>query len=119
MEDSITEQELFEKAKRMLSNGHRFSYIYQQLSAKTNDSEMIARVIDRVKEDQQMIAARAEQQKKYSEGSSKFVPVGMGLLLIALGVIIHFFIFSEGFIGTLPFVLMAAGAIIAIRGLVK
>jgi len=121
MEDkqAVTEQELTEMAKRMLSNGHRFSYVYKRLRDKTEDSDMISRVVDKAKADLQVHAAREEQMKKMEGGSNRWVPIGMGVLLIIFGAVINYTLTASGFIGTLPYILMGAGLIIAIGGVVK
>ncbi|MEN0047913.1 MAG: hypothetical protein AAF806_12705 [Bacteroidota bacterium] len=118
-QESYSEEELLASAKRLLANGHRFAYILKYLRERTPDDDLITKILNTIKADDAANEARAKQLKKQSGSKISYINVGMGILFIVLGIIVHFMLRSRGFIGTLPIILIGAGAVLSIRELMK
>lgn len=115
---NYTEEELFEHGRKLLINGHRFSYIFRYLKERTDDAELIPKIIDRIKSDEQANLERTKNLQKFSPKTSYFNVI-MGLFIMVFGIVIHKTLAFEGFIGTLPIALIVGGAGFAGREFIK
>ena len=114
-----SEADLLQHAKSLASNGHRFSYIYKYLRARTDDAEMISRIIDQVKADTNVEDQRKEQLKKLDKKKFSTVNVVMGMVIMILGAVINQVLAADGFVGTLPYILIFAGLGIGVREFIR
>lgn len=118
-----TEEELHELATGLFSDGYRFIEIYKFLKERTDDTELISKIVASIKSNQKAIEKRQEELKSkdkefnYLTGSNSYFDLLMGIVLIVLGFIFTRLIFEAGKIHTLSFGLFALGIGMFGRGL--
>lgn len=99
-----------------MSNGFRFSEVYKSIRDRSEDPEMVSRIMQQIKSDRTVHQQREEQLKKYEQtGPSSYVNLGMGILILILGFLLNRILVDTGIFATLPYILMVIGGGVALK----
>ena len=117
-----TEEELHELATGLFSDGYRFIEIYKFLKERTDDTDLISKIVTSIKSDQKANEKRQEELKlidkefSYLTGSNPYFDLLMGIFIIAFGIVFTKLVFDGGYIHTFSIVMLVGGLFLIYRG---
>ena len=118
-----SEKELLELATGLYVDGFRYMEIYKYLKERTEDTELVSRIIENIKSNEKANEKREEEIKiknnelNYLTGSNPYFDLIMGIFIIIFGVVFSKLLLNSGVISTLSIVLFIGGLVLIFRGI--
>ena len=118
-----SEKELLELATGLYVDGFRYMEIYKYLKERTEDTELVSRIIETIKSNEKANEKREEEIKiknnelNYLTGSNPYFDLIMGIFIIIFGVVFSKLLLNSGVISTLSIVLFIGGVVLILRGI--
>ncbi len=118
-----SEKELLELATGLYVDGFRYMEIYKYLKERTEDTELVSRIIETIKSNEKANEKREEEIKiknnelNYLTGSNPYFDLIMGIFIIIFGVVFSKLLLNSGVISTLSIVLFIGGLVLIFRGI--
>lgn len=117
------EKELLQLAIGLFTDGYSYMEIYKYLKGKTEDTDLISKIIESVKSNQQANEKRQEEIKINNKelnrltGSDPYFDLLMGLFIIIFGFVFTKLILDTGYIHSLSIILSILGVVLIFRGI--
>lgn len=105
--NNFIEDKLYQDAIKLLSNGHRMTYVFKYVREKAVDDEMRGRVMERVTSDNQV--QKINDTRLEQATSPRKIPsiqIIIGLVIIVLCLVFMKYLFQMGWISTIPLIII-------------
>ncbi len=118
-----SEKELLELATGLFTDGYRYIEIYKYLKERTEDTELVSRIIETIKSNEKANEKREAEiiiknnELNYLTGSNSFFDLIMGVFIIIFGVIFSKLLLNTGYVSTLSIIMFIGGLALIIRGI--